>query len=120
MDMNPANITYFEINGDVIIPDTQDIKIVAQNIWIKGGSLKAGLKSTPFTHNLTIEMTGDKSGTGFTVSPDLTGNKMFVVTGRLELFGAAPSSIWTRMTAFADAGATSITVASAAGWKVGD
>lgn len=29
MDISPAKINYFEINGDVIIPDTQDIKIVA-------------------------------------------------------------------------------------------
>lgn len=65
-------------------------------------------------------MIGNKNGSGFTVSPDLTGNKMFVVTGKLELFGIAPSSVWTRMTAFADKGTSSITVASAAGWKVGD
>ncbi len=45
---------------------------------------------------------------------------MFVVTGVLELFGSAPASVWTRLTAFADKGATSITVESAAGWKVGD
>lgn len=29
MDMNPARIAYFEINGDVIIPDTLDVTIVA-------------------------------------------------------------------------------------------
>lgn len=45
---------------------------------------------------------------------------MFVVTGKLELFGTAPATTWTRMTAFADAGTNSITVASASGWKIGD
>jgi len=83
MDMNPARIAYFEINGDVIIQDTQDITIVAENIWIKGGSLKAGTSSTPFTHQFKIQLNGNQNATGFTVSPDLTGNKMLVNTGRL-------------------------------------
>jgi|JI61114C2RNA_FD_contig_123_37312_length_1830_multi_2_in_0_out_1_3 hypothetical protein len=29
MDMNPARIGYLEINGDVVIQDTQDITIIA-------------------------------------------------------------------------------------------
>jgi hypothetical protein len=45
---------------------------------------------------------------------------MFVVTGRLELYGTAPSTVWTTMTTFANAGATSITVSNSTGWKVGD
>jgi len=45
---------------------------------------------------------------------------MLVNTGRLELFGLAPSAVWTRLIAFADKGATSIKVASATGWVVGD
>lgn len=82
--------------------------------------MMAGSTEKPFTHKLKIQLNGNQMATGFTVSPDLTGNKMFVVTGRLELYGVAPTSIWTRLTAFADKGATSITVANAAGWKVGD
>jgi len=27
MDISPSKIKYFEINGDLIIPDTQDITI---------------------------------------------------------------------------------------------
>lgn len=45
---------------------------------------------------------------------------MIVNTGRLELFGNPPGTIWTRLTAFADKGATSITVGNVTGWKVGD
>lgn len=43
-----------------------------------------------------------------------------VVNGKLSLFGKAPQSVWTRMTAKAAAGATSMTVESAAGWAIGD
>ena len=120
MDMNPARIAYFEINGDIIIEDKRDIYIVAENIWIKGGSLKAGSAEAAFTHSLKIQLNGVQNATGFTVSPDLTGNKMFVVTGRLQLFGVAPGTTWTRLTEFANAGATSIKVSSTTGWKVGD
>ena len=121
MDMNPAKIAYFEINGDIIIEDKRDLTIIAENIWITGsGSLKAGTATTAFTHFLTIQLIGNQNATGFTVSPDLTGNKMFVVTGRLELFGVAPGSVWSRMTAFADKGATSIVVGSTTGWRIGD
>jgi hypothetical protein len=59
---------------------------------------------------LTFQINGLKDDPGFAVSPELAGNKMFVNTGRLELFGVAPTSIWTRMTAFASIGDTSITV----------
>ena len=45
---------------------------------------------------------------------------MFVNTGRLELYGMPPETIWTRLTTFADRNSTWIKVASATGWKVGD
>ena len=48
------------------------------------------------------------------------GNKVLAVTGGLELFGQTPNTIWTRLTEEVDAGATSISVLSADGWKVGD
>jgi hypothetical protein len=45
---------------------------------------------------------------------------MFVVTGRLELYGVAPSTVWTKLTSFADKGATSINVLNTNGWNIGD
>jgi len=113
MDMQPSRIGYFEINGDIIIPDTQDILIEAENVWIKSGSLKAGTNTTPFSHQLTIQVNGNMDDIGLTVSPDLTGNKMIVNTGRLELFGTPPATSWTKLTSFANAGDTSINVLSA-------
>ena len=52
MDVNPAIFGYFEINGDIIIQDKLNIEIIADNIWIKGGSIKAGKVELPFTHDL--------------------------------------------------------------------
>ena len=45
---------------------------------------------------------------------------MIVVTGRFELYGVPPTTTWTRLTTWADAGATSISVGSTKGWKIGD
>jgi len=45
---------------------------------------------------------------------------MIVVTGRFELYGVPPTTTWTRLTTWADAGATSISVGSTEGWKIGD
>ena len=53
-------------------------------------------------------------------STEEVGNKEFVVTGKLHLYGRAPSTTWTRLTDFARVGDTTITVGSAAGWEVGD
>jgi hypothetical protein len=83
MNVNPAPIDYFEVNGDIIIEDIMDFNITANNIWIKGGSIKAGSSSTPFTKSLVFQLNGQKGASGFTVDPLLTGNKMFVVTGIL-------------------------------------
>ena len=71
LDMVPARIGYFEIIGDVIIPNTTniDITIEAENIWIKGGALKVGSSAYPLTTKLTIRLLGVQNATGFTVNP---------------------------------------------------
>lgn len=58
MDVQPARIGYLEVNGDVIIQDTQDFTIVAQNIWVKEGVIKAGDSAVPFTHKLVFQING--------------------------------------------------------------
>ena len=45
---------------------------------------------------------------------------MLAVTGGLRLYGQIPATVWTRLTAIASIGATSITVEEANDWAVGD
>jgi hypothetical protein len=59
------------------------LNIIANNVWIKGGSIKAGKSTAPHTKSLIFQLNGKQNDTGFTVDPLLTGNKMFVVTGKL-------------------------------------
>ena len=53
-------------------------------------------------------------------STEIVGNKEFVVTGKLHLYGQAPSTVWTKLVEFAHVGDTTIKVGSVAGWNVGD
>ncbi len=48
------------------------------------------------------------------------GNKLFAVTGTLRLIGNPPATTWTKLSAYANVGATSISVLSASGWAIGD
>ena len=45
---------------------------------------------------------------------------MLAVTGGLQMYGKPPGTIWTRLTATASPGDTSIEVLQADDWKVGD
>ena len=63
---------------------------------------------------------GEKDDPFLVVDADAAGNKIMVVTGGLEFYGATPNTIWTRLTAIAPVGTTSITVVEADGWVVGD
>jgi hypothetical protein len=48
------------------------------------------------------------------------GNKIFVVTGTLSLYGVSPTDISANLTASAFKGDTSLTVDTANGWAIGD
>ena len=45
---------------------------------------------------------------------------MLAVTGGLRLYGQIPATVWTRLTAIASIGDTSISVEEANDWAVGD
>ena len=119
MDVNPAPATFLTINGDVFVAD-RDTTIEAKAIWIRAGSLHAGNASSPFKYKLNIILNGNKNSTSYAIDPRAAGSKFLVVTGVLSLYGQPPSSVWTQLTAKAAAGATSISVANADGWAVGD
>lgn len=119
MDVDPAPILYLIIDGDVIV-NQRNTSISAYMIWIRAGSLAAGNASVPFNYSLTITLLGNESDAGYSISPLAQGSKFIVVTGNLSLFGNVPSTVWTRLTAGAFAGNTTISVASTSGWAVGD
>jgi hypothetical protein len=109
MDIDPAPLNNLTIDGTVIIPDRNTL-ITAHFIYIRAGSLTAGNSSDPFQYNLTIKLLGGHDDF----------NKFMVVTGELNLYGIVPGSVWTRLSASAKTGDTSITVDDATDWAVGN
>lgn len=120
MDVDPAPCGFMQIDGDVIIEDKEDRNITCDSIWIRAGSLKAGTASQPFTNQITIQLNGLKNDPGYTFDPALQGNKIFVITGELYLYGTSPATLYTKLISSAAPGDSQISVESATGWAVGD
>lgn len=54
------------------------------------------------------------------IDPLLTGNKLFVVTGGLNLYGSPPSTVIATLTETVFKGSNTIKVDSYTDWKAGD
>jgi len=120
MDVDPAPCQFLQIDGDVIIEDKADRNITCEGIWIESGSLTAGSAGIPFTHQLTIQLNGNKDDSGWTFDPALQGNKIMVVTGALTLYGIYPATVSTQLIQTAHSGDTSLLVQDATGWSIND
>ena len=83
MDMDTEVLSHLRIDGDLILSDQQnpDTLIQAEFIWIRAGSLKSGSSSDPFNGTITIRIFGNKDDVGEVFSPEIAGNKHFVVNG---------------------------------------
>jgi hypothetical protein len=57
MDMDPAAINNFTVDGDLYIND-RDTVINARFIWVRAGSIFAGTNLIPFTNKLDIIING--------------------------------------------------------------
>jgi hypothetical protein len=97
-----------------------DRNITCDSIWIRAGSLNAGNASVPFQSKLTIQVNGERFDPGYVFDETLAANKVFVVTGKLNLYGISPATISAKLTKNALVGDSTIQVSSVSGWKVGD
>jgi hypothetical protein len=120
LDVDPAPLNYFVIDGTLIADDTRDVNITARSIFIRAGNVTAGSSTAPFMHKLTIQISNTKDDHGWYIDPLVAGNKYIVVTGSLNLFGVAPTTVTTSLTAPATKGDKVISVASSTDWAVGD
>jgi hypothetical protein len=120
IDMDPNPINNLTIDGLLIADDTIDINIVANFIFIRAGNFTAGSPTKPFTHKLNIQLNGAKTDTAQVIDPLLTGNKLFVVTGALNLYGSPPITAIATLTETAFKGSSAIKVNDHTDWKAGD
>ena len=106
------------LGGALIFDDNQDVSLQAQNIIITpNGLLQIGTEQNPFMHKATITMYGNVRS----IELPVFGTKVTAVrNGTIEMHGKPVGVTWTKLSATANAGATSITVKdSISNWPIG-
>ena len=118
-------MNFFEINGRVILKynsSNHHIVIKAQSIWIRAGEFitEKDQDLGYYPGELTFELLGNRGEQNWAFHPGLGGEKMFLNTGILQLYGPIPATTWTRLKSTVHVGDTTMTVGSVTDWQVGD
>src|ERR1700752_2689366 len=121
MDVSPMPLHGLTIEGKLSFADDKDLELTTEWIMLHG-ELEIGTEKAPHTRRATITFTDnvkgeDISGVGGTT--DRVDRGIMLMGGTLNLHGDQTNT-WTKLSNTAAAGATSIQVLNAAGWKVGD
>src|SRR6202050_1619610 len=120
LDVTPPALHGLTINGKLSFADNKDLELTTEWIMVHG-ELEIGTEAKPHTHQATITLTDnvkdeDFGGLG---GNDRSDRGIMLMGGTLNLHGDRTNS-WTKLAGTANAGATSIQVLNAAGWRVGD
>src|SRR6202158_1953052 len=120
LDVTPPALHGLTINGKLSFADNKDLELTTEWIMVHG-ELEIGTEAKPHTHQATITLTDnvkdeDFGGLG---GNDRSDRGIMLMGGTLNLHGTEKNS-WTKLASTANAGATSIQVLNAAGWRVGD
>src|ERR1700689_835095 len=121
LDVSPMPLRSLTIEGKLRFADKKDLELTTEWIMVHG-ELEIGTEAKPHTRKATITLTDnvkdeDISGVGGTT--DRVDRGIMLMGGTLNLHGDRTNS-WTKLSSTANAGATSIQVLNAAGWRVGD
>src|SRR5262245_8585679 len=121
LDVNTPALAGVTVNGKLSFANTADVELTTEWIMLHG-ELEIGTEKSPHTRKATITFTNnvkdeDISGVGGTT--DKVDRGIMLMGGTLNLHGNRTNT-WTQLSATANAGATSIQVLNAAGWRVGD
>jgi hypothetical protein len=114
LDTDTAELGNLRIEGTLRF-GAADVELKAAAVQVSG-ALLIGSAEAPHLNRATITLTGQ---------PATGGNNgiargLNVQGGRLELHGAAPQPVWTRLGDHAAAGATRLQMSSATNWRSGD
>ncbi|HEX2618420.1 MAG TPA: G8 domain-containing protein [Flavobacteriales bacterium] len=114
LDVSPPALGGITINGKLSFANN-DLELSTEWIMIHG-ELEIGTEARPFTRKATITLTDNVKGEQLMGMGD---RGIMLSGGTLNLHGERKNS-WTKLSSTANAGATSIQVLSASGWRVGD
>jgi len=116
LDVSPPPLDGLSIDGKLSFSDDADLELTTEWIMLHG-ELAIGSEGHPHTRKATITLTDHVKGED--VMGGMGDRGIMLSGGTLNLHGSTTNS-WSKLSATAKAGATSIQVLDAKGWKVGD
>ena len=115
LDVSPPALDGITINGKLVFADESDLSLTTEWILVLG-ELQIGTEANPFTHKATITLTDHNEGEQLMGMGD---RGIMLSGGTLNLHGNRTNA-WTKLSATAEAGATTIYVLDASQWLAGD
>jgi hypothetical protein len=116
LDVSPPALGGVTINGKLAFASDADLEITTEWIMLHG-ELEIGTEARPHMRQATITLTDTIKGED--VMAGMGDRGIMISGGTLNLHGDRTHT-WTKLSATAAAGATSIKVLNASGWRVGD
>ena len=116
LDVSPPALRSLTIQGKLSFADTRDLSLTTDWIYLPGGELDIGSAAKPYVHKATITLTDTVPNEDVNTMGD---RGIMMLNGTLSLHGDRTNS-WTKLASTAKAGAASIQVLNAAGWRRGD
>src|SRR5688500_11227949 len=116
LDVNTPALGGVTIDGKLSFADNADVELTTEWIMLHG-ELAIGTEAKPHARKATITFTDNVKGEN--IMAGMGDRGIMISGGTLNLHGSTTNS-WTKLSATANAGATSIQVLDAKGWKVGD
>jgi chitodextrinase len=115
MDETPPNLANLLIMGTLEFAD-KDLNLNVGWIMVHG-KLQIGTPTTPFTKKAIITLNAPDINESVM---DMGTRGIMVMAGKLELHGAPPTTIKTKLNDHAAAGATALNLSNSVNWKVND
>ncbi|MEQ8472931.1 MAG: G8 domain-containing protein [Marinoscillum sp.] len=114
LDDNPPALGGLVIEGKLEF-DRKDLSLTSDYIMVHG-FLEIGTETSLFEHKAIITLTGDSEQD----IASMGSRGIMVMGGSLELHGASPEVVWTRLNDHANAGSTNVMLSENVSWAPGD
>jgi hypothetical protein len=115
LDVSPPALGGVTVNGKLSFANTADLELTTEWIMVHG-ELAIGTEAAPHTRKATITLANNVKDEEMMGMGD---RGIMISGGTLNLHGDRKNT-WTKLSSTANAGATSIQVLNASGWRVGD
>ncbi|MGL4573536.1 MAG: G8 domain-containing protein, partial [Burkholderiaceae bacterium] len=116
LDENTPDLAGLTIDGELMFEEGKTLELQADYIML-AGSLHVGSSSAPYTGNATITL--NAADTNQNIS-SMGTRGILVMGGKLNLFGKAPQTLFTKITDHVASGTTTLPLTQTTGWKAGD